>query len=179
MKIAIIIIIMVFLTIAVFLIRSGLFVKPNVTQKIMSEIFFVYQDHVGPYQETGKIQDEIYEYLITTYQVETTKGIGIYYDNPQKVPKEQLRSKAGCIIPQTEIEKLSKLSPKYKTMTLKEQEMVYSDFPFRNKFSIFLGIIKVYPLMQKYCTENGYIFRESIEIYDMPGKKILYLMPID
>jgi hypothetical protein len=162
-----------------FLSRSGIFYKIRIIQKEMGPLHFVYQDNVGPYQEAGPIQNEIYQYLKDNFQIATEKGIGIYYDNPKKVPKDQLRSKAGCIVDEPLIAKLADLPTNYKIMKIDKQKMIYSEFPFKNKMSIFIGIMKVYPKMQKYCEENEVMFRESIEIYDVPKQKIIYLMQLD
>jgi len=72
--------------------------------------------------------------------------------------------------------KLDELEVKFKTMDIAEQEMIYSEFPYKSKMSIMTGIAKVYPKMEKYVEEKGYDFRESIEIYDIPQKQIIYLM---
>ncbi len=172
-----IIILAIILILLAFLAYLGVFKKPEITTKIAGPFKIIYKDHVGPYQETGNIQDEIYDYLLKKQGVETYKGIGIYYDNPKKVPPEQLRSKAGCIIEPEDIDKQINLHGDYKEMTLEKQKMVYAEFPFKSKLSIMLGIMKVYPLWQEYCEKNNITFRESIEIYDVPAKKILYLMP--
>ncbi|NPE27334.1 hypothetical protein HNV12_05015 [Methanococcoides sp. SA1] len=178
MKIALIIIVILILVVLAFLVNCGLFFKPKVTTKNMGPLKIVYKDHVGPYQETGKIQDEIYHYLLNDQNLETYKGIGIYYDNPKKVAQDQLRSKSGCIIEQKDVNKKIDLG-NYDEMTIDKQEMIYAEFPFKSKMSIMLGIMKVYPLLQKYCEENGLMFRESIELYDVPNKKIIYLMLMD
>jgi hypothetical protein len=179
MKILIVIIILLILAALFYLVYAGMFYSPTVTVQEMGPYDIVYDDHIGPYQETGKIQDDIYQYLIDNYQISTFKGIGIYYDNPQKVAKEKLRSKAGCIIEQADLTAEIKTDTDYKFMTIDRQNMIYAEFPFKSKMSIMIGIMKVYPKMQKFCKEKEMEFRESIEIYDVPNKKILYLMKID
>ncbi len=178
MKITLIIISALILILLALLAYLGFFKKPVIITKVVGPFKIFYKDHVGPYQETGKIQDEIYDYLLKEQGVETYKGIGIYYDNPKKVPAKQLRSKAGCIIEPEDYNTQINLPGDYKEMTIEKQKMVYAEFPFKSKLSIMLGIMKVYPLMQEYCEKNNFTFRESIEIYDVPAKKIFYLMPI-
>ena len=150
MKIVLIIIAIIVLAIVLFLAVNGIFFKPRVSTKNMGPLKIVYKDHVGPYQETGKIQDDIYNYLLNEQCLETYKGIGIYYDNPKKVSQDQLRSKAGCVIEEKDTGKEIVLKNDYKMMTIENQEMIYSEFPFKSKMSIMIGIMKVYPLIQKY-----------------------------
>ena len=52
------------------------------------------------------------------------------------------------------------------------------EFPFRNKFSIFVGIMRVYPAMESYLEQMGYEEAPVMEIYDVPNKKIIYIMEI-
>ncbi len=40
----------------------------------------------------------LYYDLKDNYSIETTKGFGLYYDNPQDVDKDKLRSIVGCIV---------------------------------------------------------------------------------
>ncbi len=177
MKIALIIFSVVILGLLSFLAYLGFFKRPVITTKVVGPYKIIYKDHVGPYQETGKIQDDIYEYLIKEHNLETYKGIGVYYDNPKKVPAEKLRSKAGCIIEPKDMDQNIRLTGTYKVMTIAGQPMIYAEFPFKSKLSIMVGIMKVYPLLESYCEQKDLKFRESMEIYDIPNKKIVYLMP--
>jgi len=45
--------------------------------------------------------------------------------------------------------------------------------------SIIMGIMKVYPALNKYISENN-LSEEGfvMEIYDVPGKKIIYRKPL-
>jgi hypothetical protein len=40
--------------------------------------------------------------------------------------------------------------------------------------SILVGLMKVYPALEKYTKENGYAGGAIMEIYDVPNKKIIY-----
>jgi len=70
---------------------------------------------------------------------------------------------------------LEKLKGRYNIKTLPEKEYIVTEFPFRGKISIMMGIMKVYPAMNRFVSEKG--FDEDgwvMEIYDIPGKKIVY-----
>ena len=51
-----------------------------------------------------------------------------------------------------------------------------TEFPFTNPASILFGIAKAYPALNKYMKENKIDDTTyAMEIYDIPGKKIIYL----
>ena len=63
----------------------------------------------------------------------------------------------------------------YKIKTLAQGEYIVARFPFKGKMSVMIGIMKVYPAIDKYVKENGYSEKGPIaEIYDMPNKMIVY-----
>jgi len=64
-------------------------------------------DHTGDYMQIGKAFDTLERWLVThDLMGPEIRTIGIYYDDPDVVPKEQLRSKAGACLPhKVEVEK--------------------------------------------------------------------------
>jgi uncharacterized protein (TIGR02588 family) len=139
----------------------------------------VYENVAGDYSQTGKVSDRIYYTLLNEEKVETTKGIGIYYDNPKTVAKDKLRSEIGCIVENLDSVTLTRLAEKYQVKTLPQSEFVVTEFPFKGKLSILFGIMKVYPALDKFSKERGYIESPITEIYDVPNKKIIYRKQID
>ena len=107
-------------------------------------------------------------------KVATTKGIGIYYDNPKKVEKDKLRSEIGCIVENVDSVTLARLAKKYQIKTLPQCDFVVAEFPFKGKLSVLFGILKVYPALDKFNKEHGYIESPITEIYDVSNKKITY-----
>jgi hypothetical protein len=136
--------------------------------------FVVYENLTGDYSQSPKVSDRVYAALLNDEKIETTKGIGIYYDNPKKVAKEKLRSEIGCIVENADSETLTRLAEKYRVKTLPQSEFVVAEFPFKGKLSILFGIMKVYPALDKFCKEQGYIESPITEIYDVPNKRITY-----
>ena len=137
----------------------------------------VYETHIGDYSKVRIIQDEIYYSLIED-GITTTKGFGIYYDNPKVVEKEMLRSEGGVIIEEVDYSKIYELKGKYNLKDIPKTKSVVATFPYRNKFSIILGVFKVYPKLNNYITEKGYQPTPAMEIYDKENKKIIYLFEI-
>lgn len=156
---------------------TGFFTKVKIEEKEMGPFTLIYDNHVGDYKGTGKIQNTIYYSLLNDYNTETYKGFGIYYDDPKKVSKEKLRSIAGCILEQSDLVKIEMLKEKgFKIKELPKQTSIVVEFPFKNPLSILAGIVRVYPRIEQYIESNGLQKTEMMEIYDIPSKKIIYLM---
>jgi len=152
----------------------GAFSPVEVSEGLVGPYVMVYEDMVGDYKQTGKVLDRIYQSLQND-KIATTKGFGIYYDNPEKVPAAKLRSRVGCIIEEKD-QPTVLLQSKYRVTTFPPTQSVKADFPYKNKMSIFIGIAKAYPALAAYAHKQGYQFFESLEVYDMPNKKISYSM---
>lgn len=155
---------------------SGFFTSIRVQEKVTGPYVLVYKDHLGDYKETRTIQDDIYYALLNDYDLETYKGFGIYYDDPKEVPKENLRSKAGCILEESQYSHLNTLEKSFNIYETPKQDSILVEFPLKNKFSPLMGLIKVYPAIKKYTEQNNLSEKEILEVYDIPNKKITYIM---
>lgn len=162
---------------AFFLSYMKFFTKVVISEEMKEAFVLVYNDHIGDYKGTAKIQNDIYYSLLNNQQIETFKGFGIYYDNPQKVPKTELRSIAGCILEKSDYKQISKLKDNgFLIKEIPKQNYIATEFPFKSNVSIILGIFKIYPQFKKYIETNKLSQKEMMEIYDIPNKKIVYLM---
>ncbi len=135
----------------------------------------VYKEMQGDYAQSEKLINEVYYTLLNDFKVETYKGFGIYYDSPKKVEKSKLRSEVGCILEAKDKEKIKEIETKLKVKTLPPQSYIETVFPAKGKISFLIGVIKVYPALEKYNksqenTNIGY----CIEIYDEANKEITY-----
>jgi hypothetical protein len=175
MKIAIIIILIIAVGLLAVYAWLGSFTKVQFSVQQAGGEVLVYEPYTGDYKNAGKIMDKMYYALLNEEKVECFRGFGIYYDNPQQVEKSKLRSDVGNILEEPTPELLEKLESKYNIKTLDRQQFVVTEFPYKNQMSIVMGIMKVYPALNRYCkenqiNENGFV----MEIYDVPGKKIVY-----
>lgn len=162
----------------VFLFLIGFFQKIVIEEKKIGPFVLIYEEHKGDYKGTGKIQDDIYYSLLNEHKIETYKGFGIYYDNPKDVAVDDLRSIAGCILEINNHDKIEYLRERgFKIKEIPAQNSIVSEFPYKNSFSIMIGIIKVYPKIEKYLKENNIENNEMMEIYNIPDNKIIYVMP--
>jgi len=158
------------------LFQGGLFTKVVIQEKEMGPYVLVYKEHIGPYQNIKTVMDDVYYSLLNKDKITTTKGFGIYYDNPKTVPQEKLRSIGGCVIEPSDYDKISQLRTKYLMKEIAQNKALVCEFPFKNSVSIIIGIMKVYPAMNKYINEKHHPYKEIMEVYDMSGKKIEYVM---
>ncbi|OGF28472.1 hypothetical protein A2331_05085 [Candidatus Falkowbacteria bacterium RIFOXYB2_FULL_34_18] len=157
----------------------GFFYKIEITEREMGPYYVVYEGYEGPYQDTGKIQEKIYQKLLLEEEIRTYKGFGIYYDDPQKVVKDKLRSDTGCILEDGSVERIHELQNKqYQLKKIDKKNSLVVEFPFKNRVSIMAGVFRVYPRINEYMSEKGYGEVPMMEIYDVLNKKIIYIAEI-
>jgi len=159
--------------------RYGLFASVNISEKNVGPYLLVYEKHIGDYKNVGPVMDKLYYNLKDNYGMETTKGFGLYYDNPQEVDKDKLRSIVGCIIEGKSIDDLKKVSEKYSVKEYPSSKSVVAQFPFKGKMSIIMGVFKVYPKLNKYIKEKNYDKTPIMELYDQPNERIEYISSVN
>jgi len=165
--------------IIVILAYYGLFAKVTIAEKEAGDFWIVYEKHIGDYKEVGKVMDKIYSRLLGEDAVETTRGFGLYYDNPKKVQKENLRSIVGCILENKDAGKIEYLRQRYKIKKYPSSKSVVVEFTYRGTLSIFIGIFKVYPKIAEYMEQHNYAMVPVMEIYDSPNQTISYVVSVD
>lgn len=158
----------------------GLFNSAKLVEKNVGGETFVYQERTGDYQQSGPAMDAVSQELKNNFGVECINGFGIYYDNPQEVAKEKLRSEVGCVLPNEALSQLTEIqtSPTIKTKRIPVVKYITGEFPYRNKISYVLGVLKIYPKFSKYLAEHNYQSAPSMELYDLKGNRIEYRMAV-
>ncbi len=174
MKIILLIISILIITIIVVYAYYGGFKGINFSVKEQGGETLVYENMTGDYKQTPAVSDRVYYSLLNDYGIATTKGFGIYYDNPKKVEKSKLRSEIGCIVENIDSATIDRLSGKFLIKTYPYKSYITTEFPFKGKLSVMFGIMKVYPALEKYLKDHGYSDSPIMEIYDVPNKKIIY-----
>ena len=153
-KVISIILIIVIITFIILGAQYGAFKTIEVSIDKSGGEILVYEKVKGSYNQTGLIIDKINSQLMEEDKINTTKGFGIYYDNPQQVEKSKLRSEVGCILENTDIDKVPNLEKKYNIKTFPEKEYITAEFPYKGKTSIFISIMKVYPALNKFAVDK-------------------------
>ncbi len=180
MKILLIVIISLIVVLVFMYGYYGGFKKLNIQVTSQGGETVVYEDILGDYRQTGIVMDKVYYELLNDYKIETFKGYGKYIDNPKKTETSKLRSEAGCIIENKDLEEFSGLSVNFNKKILPVKKYITTEFPYKGKISVFFSIIRVYPLLNKFAMENNMNDTGAVtEIYDIPNKRILYRKEID
>lgn len=161
--------------IALFLwLRFGAFSAVQIERGLAGGETVVYEEGRGDYRKSGELMDRVYHRLIETESIETNRGFGLFYDNPKEVEKQQLRYEAGCIL-DAEHGTIEDLKDSFKVRTIQQGECLIAEHPYKGRLSILLGTMRVYPAFEKYIrTHNLPQGGAVMEIYDVPGKKIVY-----
>ncbi len=159
--------------------RFGAFapVKPETTT--LEPMWIAYNTHSGPYQLIGPVCDGVCRTWSETSGSDAELGFGLYFDNPRRVAKDQLRSIGGCIIPAEKAEGLTGKTLPFRIASLPGGRAVIVRFPFRGRMSIMFGAMRVYPKMGRQIAEAGLPEGPMMEIYDMNAGEIRYIRPLD
>ncbi len=157
---------------------SGGFVKPVLVEKEVPAMTMAVKEHKGAYSKTKQSMDEVYEGLIAL-GVESTRGVGVYYDDPALVAEADLRSEVGSLLEGVSEEKLMEIKEKLEVKEYEEMQAMVVEFPINTMLSYMIGPMRVYPVIQEHWQGKGYEESEiGIEIYDIANKTITYIMPI-
>lgn len=134
----------------------------------------IYKDHRGPYAGIRIILNDVLKYVVNQKKIRVLQGFAIYYDDPQKVSPDSLRSIAGVIT-----DSLYSVSDPYKSALFKQTDAVVGVFPIRSFLSYTSGTYKFYSQLQKYVSKNNLnILGPVLEIYDSAKRRITYIAPL-
>lgn len=171
--IVVIVIVIIALLFGVYTYYGGFYDIKVLTETVGGETM-VYKKVTGDYKQTSSVTNEVYHYLLNDLGIKTYKGIGIFYDNPKHKKKEELRSEAGCVIEPADIHKLDTTLCKYEIKQLPYRESVVADFPYKGGISVLIGLMRIYPKLEKYRETHNLPDHPAVEIYDIPNKKVIY-----
>lgn len=153
----------------------GMFATVTVTEQNIGPLWLVYEKYIGDYKNVGPVMDKIHKDLKEKESLEPSRGFGLYYDNPQEVAKDKLRSLVGCILDEKDLDKIKELQTRYNVKLYPASQSVVASFPFKGKPSIFVGIFKVYPKIGNFVKVHNYSPVPMMELYDLPNKNITYI----
>lgn len=178
-KIISVIILGLLLLIVAVLAHAGLFESVIAVEQETGPYTIVYKEHIGAYHKVKPAMDEVYQGLLDM-GIETYRGAGVYYDNPQHVPEEQLRSEVGSVLEDKDLDKVDQIKQVFKVREVPQQQSIVVEFPIRNMLSYMIAPAKVYKEADKIWQEQGYSdYEYAVEIYDVPNKVSTYILPLD
>ena len=124
------------------------------------EFHMVYVDHVGPYHKIVKSIEKV-EAWAKKHAIPCDLSFGEYLDNPDQVPEDRLRSRAGCLL---NSESVLKLSDGMKFKINSPQDFVLAEF----SGSPAVGPFVVYPKVKEWFQKNKkQIGSPIIEVYEI------------
>ena len=177
LKWILIVILVLLLLVLAFLAYMGFFSSLKIYEAKKGPYVIAFERFVGPYAKTGPVFDRVYKGL-KAEGIETKRGLGIYYDDPSRVPAEELRSDCGVVIETKDLPRFRKVKHKFKVKWIPKKDSVVLEFPIRNMLSYMMGPMKAYPALMKYAKEKGYKIKMTYELYDESKKKIFFVMVI-
>lgn len=157
----------------------GFFTKVEVMEKEVGGYILAGKDFTGSYSLVAPTMMKVDKDL-RKMGIECTKGFGVYYDNPQVTPQEKCRSFVGNVLEAKDTLKIEEIVSKgFKVDTIDIKPSLVVEFPSPNKISYMIGPMIAYPALNKYMKEKGLKTSLSLEVYDVPAKKTLYIMQLE
>uniref|UniRef100_A0A3Q2Y804 Testis expressed 264, ER-phagy receptor a n=1 Tax=Hippocampus comes TaxID=109280 RepID=A0A3Q2Y804_HIPCM len=129
------------------------------------KLMFVYKFKEGPYKKCAELFKEA-----NSIGPELS-CIGIFYDDPTKVPGPQCRCAVGSIVSEGEDKADKELLKRYETAGFKVfsfpevTHVVTTSFPHRTVFSIPLGVKRVYPRLESYIKVFCFFSQLSVLVH--------------
>lgn len=155
----------------------GAFTKIVVAKETRPSAVLAYQTYQGKYSKVGPVMNALYADLIRDFQVSPTRGFGLYYDDPREVAAEQCRAVVGCVLDDTEDEKMAQIRERFSVVEMPESQALVVRFPYKGSLSIILGVLRVYRPLLKQIERQNIGSGPIMEIYDMPNCVIEYIRP--
>lgn len=159
-----------------FLAYMGFFATLKIEEKEVGGYTVAGMEVVGPYSKVGQHISHV-DKKLKALGINSTKGFGIYYDDPKTTPKDQCRSFVGNIIDDVDEDKIKVLELNgLKVDSIPKAKTVVVEFPIKNMMSYMIGPMKVYPVISKHMMDKKYASVMSYEVYDNVEHKIIFAM---
>lgn len=158
----------------IWLYSNNYFYKVTVLEKKLGPLTFVYTSRKGDYSKMGPDMDMFCSKLMKAYNVDPSKGMAFFYDDPKTTKPEDLRSDIGFLLEGSDASKMETIMKTTKVKWIGQKDYVVASFPLKGNISYMIGAIKCYPALAKHIQAKGYKTGQSFEIYDMTAKQIMY-----
>ncbi|XP_034541166.1 testis-expressed protein 264 [Notolabrus celidotus] len=155
------------ITLACYILYSGLLSEIIVLtgSPPIKRITFAYKFKQGLYKNCGQLFKESHSIG------PKLPCIGVFYDDPKKVPGPQCRYAVGSILTEGENKADEELLESYETSGFKVfsfpevTHVVTTSFPHKTFLSVLLGIRRVYPKLEHYIKKRRLCAHPFLEIY--------------
>lgn len=115
----------------------GFFSTPEVREKEIGPYLVAVKRFTGSYYKVGPTMTEVDNWLREN-GVNSTKGVGLFYDDPAKVPESHRRSAVGNVLEGVDEVTLEKIKEKLELIEIKPSQAVVVDYPIKSPFPICL-----------------------------------------
>ncbi|XP_056590916.1 testis-expressed protein 264 homolog [Triplophysa dalaica] len=167
-----------FLIAVCYILYSGLTTEINIKTGLppMRGITIAYKYKVGLYKDCASVFKE------SSSIGPNMSCIGIFYDDPKKVPRQMCRYAVGSVLSEGDErpnEEQKELYEKHGFRVFSFPEVTHvvtACFPHRTPLSIFLGVQRVYPQLKSYIRERKLCAHPFLEIYK--AGVIHYMSPL-
>jgi hypothetical protein len=154
---------------------AGMFDRLSLEVAEVGPYPIVYRENKGPYDGVKFALHDVYQYLKTKRMQWTTKGIGVFYDDPRTVKPRDLRSIAGCVTDTL----LTNLATPYKSQVLPKTRAIVGTFRIRSFLSNATGTEKYYSSKDTFAKKNNVqLTGPVIELFDMGARRVFYIAPV-
>jgi DNA gyrase inhibitor GyrI len=135
-----------------YLANEGLFSKVLVTEGEMPGFRVMGIEHRGPYEKIGPAFERMS--AIAKEKGIEPRMIGVYFDNPDMVAEDSLKSLAGMIVSAEDSLVLASL-PELKSLIIPAGHAAISSFETDGMASMIIGAMKSYPKLTEYVAEKN------------------------
>ncbi|KAF3856225.1 hypothetical protein F7725_016948 [Dissostichus mawsoni] len=142
----------------------------------VKKITFAYKFKEGPYKDCRQLFKE------SRRIGPKLSCIGVFYDDPKKVPGPQCRSAVGSILSEGDNKADEELLKSYETSGFnvfsfpEVTHVVTTSFPHKSFVSVLLGERRIYPRLKHYIKERRLCAHPFLEIYR--ESQILFMAPL-
>ncbi|KAK5912590.1 hypothetical protein CesoFtcFv8_002448 [Champsocephalus esox] len=142
----------------------------------VKKITFAYKFKEGPYKDCRQLFKE------SRSIGPKLSCIGVFYDDPKKVPGPQCRSAVGSILSEGDNKADEELLKSYETSGFnvcsfpEVTHVVTTSFPHKSFVSVLLGERRIYPRLKHYIKERRLCAHPFLEIYR--ESQILFMAPL-
>lgn len=164
---------------AFLLAQHDFFVDPIIEELTIEPFDIAVSRHRGSYSDISETVQTFYDTMIH-YDISIDEGIGIYFDNPETIPEQALRSMAGIIISPEEQAILQEKTSEYATFSFPQTKVLRVRFPLKSTLSFIIASYRGYPVLYKEVQRRLLdVSVPSFEVYNIPQKEISLFMPLE
>ena len=155
---------------------AGFFASIEIKEQQAGGYLLVGTDYTGAYSSVGCPMKSV-DSALRANNIKCTKGFGIYYDDPKVTTQEKCRSYLGNILENADSTQLSiikGLGLKIDSLPIKPSSVI--EYNVTSPLSYIIGPMKAYPAFDKHAKEKALVSTIFIEVYDVPNKKVFFIM---